>query len=54
MVEQCQVIWLAVKPHSIARVLSEVAPAIRTDHHLVVSTAAGIPIKTLEKVNTED
>ena len=52
VVERSQVIWVAVKPHAISRVLSEVAPAIRTDHHLVISTAAGIPIKTLEKVST--
>ena len=50
VVEQSKVVWLAVKPHAIARVLSEVAPVIRPDYHVVVSAAAGIPIKTLEKV----
>ena len=48
--EQSQVVWLAVKPHAISRVLADIAPVIRPNHHLVVSAAAGIPIKTIEKV----
>jgi hypothetical protein len=50
VVEQSKVVWLTVKPHAIASVLSEIAPVIQPDHHVVVSAAAGIPIKTLEKV----
>lgn len=50
VVERSQVVWLAVKPHAIARVLKEVTPVIRPDQ-LIVSTAAGIPIKELEKVS---
>lgn len=42
---------MAVKPHAVTRVLKEVAPVIRTDYHVIVSAAAGIPIKTLEKVS---
>ena len=49
VVEKSEVIWLAVKPHAIGRVLREVTPVIRPDH-LILSTAAGIPIKELEKV----
>ena len=48
--EKSQIIWVAVKPHAISKVLAEIAPVIKPDHHLVVSAAAGIPIKTLEKV----
>lgn len=51
VVEKSQIVWLAVKPHAISKVLMEIAPIIRPDYHLVVSAAAGIPIKTLEKVS---
>ena len=51
VVEKSQVVWLTVKPHAVSRVLEEVAPVIRPDHHLMVSAVAGIPIKTLEKVD---
>lgn len=50
VVDRSKVVWLAVKPHAIARILDEVAPVIRPDYHLIVSAAAGIPIKTMEKV----
>ena len=40
---------MTVKPHAIGRVLREVAPVIKKDH-IVVSAAAGVTIKTLEKV----
>ena len=53
VMQQSQIVWLAVKPHAISRVLSEIAPVFRTDHHFLVSAAAGIPIKTLEKVHRE-
>lgn len=49
VVERSQIIWLAVKPHAIGRVLREVTPVVRPDQ-LVISTAAGIPIKEIEKV----
>ena len=51
VVQNSEVVWLAVKPHAVGRVLSEISPAIRTNHHLIVSAAAGIPVKTLEKVS---
>ncbi len=51
VVEKSQIVWLAVKPHTISKVLNEISPVIRPDHHLVISAAAGIPIKTLEKVS---
>ena len=43
-------IWVAVKPHAVGRVLKEVAPLITGDH-LVASVAAGVTLKTLEKVS---
>jgi ketopantoate reductase len=49
VVERSQIIWLAVKPHAIGRVLREVTPVVRPDQ-LIISTAAGIPIKEIEKV----
>lgn len=49
VVEKSQVVWLAVKPHAIGRVLREVTPVVRPDQ-LILSTAAGIPLKELEKV----
>ena len=47
--ERSQIVWLAVKPHAIGRVLKEVTPVVRPDQ-LILSTAAGIPMKELEKV----
>ena len=52
VVEKSQVVWLAVKPHAIGRVLREVSPVVRPDQ-LILSTAAGIPLKELEKVSTK-
>ena len=49
VVERSQIIWLAVKPHAIGRVLREVTPVVRPDQ-MIISTAAGIPIKEIEKV----
>ena len=45
-----QAVWVAVKPHTVTRVLKEIAPVIRKDQ-VVISVAAGITTKTLEKVN---
>ena len=52
VVEKSQIVWLAVKPHAIKRTIEDIAPVIRPDYHLIVSAAAGIPIKTMEKVCT--
>ena len=49
VVEKSRIVWLAVKPHAIGRVLREVTPVVRPDQ-LILSMAAGIPIKELEKV----
>src|SRR5262249_13975085 len=40
------VLILAVKPQSMAALLAEVRPAV-TSKHLIVSIAAGIPLKTI-------
>ena len=53
VVEKSQIVWLTVKPHAISKVLTEISPVIRPDYHLVVSAAAGIPLKTLEKVSQD-
>lgn len=52
VVEKSEVVWLTVKPHTISKVLKEVAPVVRPDQHLFLSAAAGIPVKTLEKVRS--
>lgn len=44
-----QVVWVTVKPHAVGRVLREVAPLMKRDH-IIVSAAAGVTIKALEKV----
>ena len=49
VVEKSQIVWLAVKPHAIGRVLKEVTPVVRPDQ-LIISIAAGIPIREIEKV----
>ena len=47
LVGDCTVIVLAVKPQVIREVLEEIKDDIRDDH-LVISIAAGIPIKTIQ------
>ena len=44
---QCRVIILAIKPQIMPQVLPELAAQV-TEHHLVISIAAGIPIHQLE------
>lgn len=46
VVRASQVVVLAVKPHQMASVLTEIAPAI-TDQHLVISIAAGIKLAAI-------
>ncbi len=48
VVKASQVVVLAVKPHQMAAVLTEIAPAI-TDQHLVVSIAAGIKLAAISE-----
>ncbi len=47
IVENCQVIIPAVKPHIIDGVLSEIADKL-TQHHLLISIAAGITMQQLK------
>lgn len=47
LVAACDAVVLAVKPQQLAGVLSGIAPALRRHRPLLVSIAAGIPVKTL-------
>ena len=49
VVNKNEIIYLAVKPYIVPEILREIAPAIGK-HHLIVSIAAGVTIKTIEKV----
>lgn len=49
LVRECAIIILAVKPQSIREVLEEVRDEIRDDH-LMISIAAGIPLKMIHSV----
>src|SRR5262245_13860588 len=46
VVAAAEVLILAVKPQSMAALLAEIRPAVTT-RHLIVSIAAGIPLKTI-------
>ncbi|KAM7012308.1 pyrroline-5-carboxylate reductase 3 isoform 2-T2 [Tautogolabrus adspersus] len=47
------VVFVAVKPHLVPRVLSEVSQYV-TDRHIVVSVAAGVTLATLEELLPEN
>ncbi len=47
LLEQAEVIILAVKPHFLAEVMSEIQPHLRPEH-LVVSIAAGVSLTTMQ------
>jgi pyrroline-5-carboxylate reductase len=47
VIEESQVVILAVKPQSMGGVLAEIREAVSTDH-LIISIAAGIPLAALE------
>lgn len=49
VVERGELLVLAVKPQVMAELLAEVAPAI-TERHLIISIAAGVPIKKIADV----
>lgn len=49
IVEQCQVIILAVKPYLVSDILKEISTYI-SEKHLVLSIAAGIPINFYEEL----
>ncbi|XP_072007134.1 pyrroline-5-carboxylate reductase 3 isoform X1 [Engystomops pustulosus] len=49
VVQQCDLLFLATKPPLIPQVLVEISSAI-TARHVIVSMAAGVSLRTLEKV----
>lgn len=49
VVEKSVVVFLAVKPHLVRRVLYEISRCV-TQQHIIVSMAAGVTIATLEEV----
>ncbi|XP_041424199.1 pyrroline-5-carboxylate reductase 3-like isoform X1 [Xenopus laevis] len=49
VISNCQVVFLATKPHIIPSVLKEIYPQV-TAEHLIISMAAGVTLETLEKV----
>jgi len=53
VVRQCQTIVLAVKPQSMADLLSEIKPSVSAKH-LIISIAAGITIKQIAGVLGDD
>lgn len=46
------VVFVAVKPHLVPHVLSEISQHV-TDHHIIVSVAAGVTLATLEEVSAQ-
>lgn len=48
-VKNSEVVWIAVKPHLVAKILKEISPAVTPDH-LIMSVAAGVTLNTMEKV----
>ncbi|XP_070604488.1 pyrroline-5-carboxylate reductase 3 isoform X2 [Erythrolamprus reginae] len=49
VLEKCSFVFLATKPHILPEVLQEINPAVTTNH-VLVSMAAGVPLRTLEEV----
>uniref|UniRef100_A0A8C9WQF6 Pyrroline-5-carboxylate reductase n=1 Tax=Scleropages formosus TaxID=113540 RepID=A0A8C9WQF6_SCLFO len=49
VVTASRLVFLAVKPHLIPRVLAEIAPSV-TREHVIISVAAGVTIATLEEL----
>lgn len=52
VVRGSDVVFVAVKPHIVPHVLSEIMEHV-TETHVVVSVAAGVTLATLEGVSTE-
>ncbi|XP_045151727.1 pyrroline-5-carboxylate reductase 3-like [Echinops telfairi] len=49
VLQSCPLVFFATKPHVLPDVLLEVAPVV-TAEHILVSAAAGVPLRTLEEV----
>ncbi|XP_026543512.1 pyrroline-5-carboxylate reductase 3 isoform X2 [Notechis scutatus] len=49
VLEKCSFVFLATKPHILPAVLREIGPAV-TASHVLVSMAAGVPLRTLEEL----
>ncbi|MCL1898538.1 MAG: pyrroline-5-carboxylate reductase [Micrococcales bacterium] len=47
LLEHCDVVVLAIKPHLMAEVLEQIAPTTRANHPLIISIAAGISLAKL-------
>ena len=53
VVKACEIIFLAVKPQVLTSVLKEIAPVLK-DSQVVVSMAAGYPIRKMEEILGSD
>ncbi|XP_034275823.1 pyrroline-5-carboxylate reductase 3 isoform X2 [Pantherophis guttatus] len=49
VLEKCSFVFLATKPHILPVVLQEIGPAV-TNSHVLISMAAGVPLRTLEEL----
>jgi pyrroline-5-carboxylate reductase len=49
VMESSDVVFLSVKPHILPVVLEEIAEAVDSSRHLLVSVAAGVPVEFIEK-----
>ena len=50
-VRDCEVVFVAVKPHIVSSVLKEVSPVVHKDQ-MIISLAAGIKLETMAEVNS--
>lgn len=50
VLQESTVVFLATKPHILPGVLQEIRPAVGP-HHIVVSLAAGVTLRTLHRVS---
>jgi pyrroline-5-carboxylate reductase len=46
---KCDVLFLAVKPHQVRKVVAEIAPSVNKDK-LTISVALGVTIRAIEGV----
>ncbi len=46
---QAQVVIVSVQPQDIGTILAELAPALDREHHILVSTAAGVTLQALQE-----